>query len=132
MLHSPPKGQLEDPRERAGEIETAKRTGPQRYRGFVLTPCCFRMEGLRRGQARWSIGVFLRTEGQSVHENKFFRVQAVLVRTRAEAMSKGILFGRWLIDSELLPEVTGETRDEPSEPLLRPRADEQPARPLPH
>jgi hypothetical protein len=132
MLHSPPKGQLEDPRERAGETGPAKCAGPQRYRGFVLTPCCFRMEGLRRGEARWSIGVFLRTERQSVHANKFFRVQAVLVRTRAEAMRKGILFGRWLIDSELLPEVTGETRDEPSEPLLLTKPDEQAARPPSH
>ena len=56
----------------------------------------------------------------------------MLVRTRAEAMRKGILFGRWLIDSELLPEVTGEMRDEPSEPLLLTKADEQAARPPPH
>lgn len=106
MLHATAGSQVSQKPDTRHETEKRMRPRrPERYRGFVLTPHSFGVEGPGRGQPRWTVGVFLRTEHQSVDDNKYFRVRGVLLRTRQKAIEESVRFGRWLVDRELLPEV---------------------------
>jgi len=68
-----------------GDDESEAVLRSERYQGYVLTPHSFAVEEEGEEACRWSIGVFLRTELETVHDNRYFRIKDLLVPTRAEA-----------------------------------------------
>lgn len=101
-------GQTHDSRLSSGR--DLMRVRPKRYKGFVVTPHSAQIEDRQVGARLWTVGAFLRTETQAPDLNKYFQQRGVFVSTKAEALERGLAYGKRLVDEELVTFVRLHTR----------------------
>lgn len=95
------------------------RARPKRYKGFVVTPHSAQIEDRQAGARLWTVAAFLRTEKQSPDLNKYFQQRGVFVSTKAEALERGVSYGKRLVDEELVTFVRQHNRRRTPERIYR-------------